>query len=75
MLRLDLKDEVDSLSAGFPNNRFAFVARCCFACTKSCDEVFPSNLGLDVGDIVSGSAIKTAVRSFGLVIGDLAQSY
>lgn len=59
---VDCREDLDGLSVGLANTRFALLTRWCFTCEESCGADFPSSLGLEFGDRFSLSATEIAVR-------------
>lgn len=64
MLEIECSEGLEVSAAGRPNKRFEVLVRCCFGKNEARDDCFLSAgtvIGLGSGDIVSGSAIRTAV--------------
>lgn len=64
MLEIECSEGLEVSAAGRPDKRFEVLVRCCFEENEPRDDCFLSAstvLGLGSGDVLSGSAMRTAV--------------
>ena len=64
MLEIECSEGLEVSAAGRPDKRFEVLARCCFGEKEERDVFFLSAgtvPGLGSGDVLSGSAMRTAV--------------